>query len=345
MKTYVYTIDLLATQTAVVNPVMTAGAVTEQVTVSASIIQLTDTTSGAITSTLNPDQISHIPMNSRNIASQMLMTTPGLEYGFGGSAGQGTNPGTRMNGLVGEALEFDEDGAPTENRNFGGPNADGQAQYQDADSVQEVRVEASGSGAQYATPGTAVITTKSGTNQIHGSAFWTGRNNSAAGIAKARNNAYNFAVPNYKRNEFGASAGGPVVVPWLYHGKDKTFWFFAFERYSYIYSTSEILPTETTPMIGGDFSGLAQTLLYDPSTTTANAACPTPSTVNGVTKWNTGTPVNNPYCRTPFGNGIEGDPGNNQIPVTRRNALAKIGLRYANTPEYSRYHKPQTAGQ
>ncbi len=324
MKTYVYTLDLLATQTAVVNPVMSAGAVTEQVTVSASIVQLTDTTSGAITSTLDNEQIDHLPMNSRNIASQMLVTTPGLEYGFGGSAGQGTNPGTRMNGLVGEALEFDEDGAPSENRQFGGPNADGQAQYQDPDSVQEVRVEASGGGAEYATPGTAILTTKSGTNQIHGSAFWTGRNNSAAGIAKARNNAYNFAVPNYKRNEFGVSAGGPVIIPWLYHGKDKTFWFVAFERYSYIYSTNEILSTETAGMPNGDFSGLTQTLLYDPSTTTANAACPTPGVVSGKTVWNGGTPVNNPYCRMPFGNGIEGDPGNNQIPVARRNALAKV---------------------
>jgi hypothetical protein len=324
MKTNVYTIDLLATQTAVVNPVLSAGAVTEQVIVSASIVQLTDTSDGAITSTLENQQIDHIPMNSRNIGSEVMVTTPGLEYGFGGSAGQGSNPGTRMNGLVGEAMEFDEDGAPSENRNFGGPNVSGQAQYPDPDSVQEVRVEASGGGAQYASPGTGIITTKSGTNEIHGSAFWTGRNNSAAGIAKNRNNAYNFAVPNFKRNEFGASAGGPVVIPWLYHGKDKTFWFVAFEKYDYIYSTNEILSTETAGMPGGDFSGLTTELLYDPSTTTANAACPTPGVVGGKTVWNGGPTVNNPYCRTPFGNGIEGDPGNNQIPLARRNALAKV---------------------
>ena len=198
-------------------------------------------------------------MNRRNITS--------LDHGdYSGSGvrvwrvgpARGANPGTRMNGLVGEALEYDEDGAPTENRNFGGPNVSGQAQYQDPDSVQEVRVEASGGSAQYATPGTGIITTKSGTNEIHGSAFWTGRNNSAAGIAKARNNAYNAPAPNYKRNEFGASAGGPVVVPWLYHGKDKTFWFVAFEKYDYIYSPNEILATETAGMTNGDFSGLDQ---------------------------------------------------------------------------------------
>ena len=324
MKTYVYTLHLLATQTAVMNPVMEVGAVTQQVTVSGSMVQLTDTTNGSITSTLTNEQINHIPMDGRNTASLVRLTTPGLEYGFGQVTGQGSLPGTRMNGLVGEAMEYVEDGAPTVNRDFGGPNATGQVQYQDPDSVQEVRVEASGAGAQYATPATGVITTKSGTNELHGTAFWTGRNNSAAGIAKARQNPANFAVPNFKRNEFGVSAGGPVVIPKLYHGKEKTFWFFAFEKYDFIYSTDVLGSTETAGMRNGDFSGLTTEQLYDPSTTHADAACPTPGVVNGVTIWNAGPTVNNPYCRTPFGNGIMGDPGNNQIPATSRNALAKV---------------------
>lgn len=155
MKTYVYTLNLLATQTAVVNPVMAVGAVTEKVTVSASMVQLTNTTDGSITTTLENDQINHIPMNGRNISYLTWYTTPGLEPGLGGG-------GTRMNDLPSEALEYVEDGAPTLNRDFGGPNSTSQSQYTDADSVQEVRVEASGGGAQYATPGTAIITTKSG---------------------------------------------------------------------------------------------------------------------------------------------------------------------------------------
>ena len=204
------------------------------------------------------------------------------------------------------------------------PTSTAQAQYTDPDSVQEVRVEASGGGAQYASPGTGIITTKSGTNEIHGTAFYTGRNNSVAGIAKNRNNTSNFAAPNLKRNEFGVSAGGPIVFPGLYHGKNKSFWFVGFERYSYIYSANQIAATETAGMRNGDFSGLATEQLYDPATTTANANCPTPGLVNGKTVWNAGPTVNNPYCRTPFGNGIMGDPGNNQIAAGRRNGLAKV---------------------
>jgi Carboxypeptidase regulatory-like domain len=343
MKTYLYALNLLATQTAVVNPVLSTGAVTQQVTVSGSMVQLTDTSDGAITSTLDNEQINHIPMNGRNTAALAMFTTPGLEYGFGQATGQGSLPGTRMNGLVGEAMEYDEDGAPTENRDFGGPNSTGQVQYQDPDSVQEVRVEASGGGAQYSSPGTAIVTTKSGTNELHGTAFWTGRNNSAAGIARARNNPSNFAVPNLKRNEFGVSAGGPVIIPGLYHGKEKTFWFVAFEKYDDIYTSNVLAATETTGMVNGDFSGLATEQLYDPSTTTANAACPTPGVVNGKTIWNAGPTVNNPYCRTPFGNGIMGDPGNNQIPAGRRNGLSKVVYDGQIPPNISGVTNPKQA--
>ncbi|WP_263367400.1 TonB-dependent receptor [Edaphobacter bradus] len=316
MKTYIYTVELQTAQTAVVNSVMTAGAVTQKVEVSATIVQLTDTDSGAITSVLERERIDQLPMNGRVITSLTQETTPGLENGFG--------PGTRANGLAGEALEYVADGAPLDNRNFGGPNASTHSQYPDPDAIQEVKVEVSGGGAEYATPATGIITTKSGTNQLHGTAFWTGANNSVAGIAKARQNPANFAAPNYKRNEFGVSAGGPVVVPGLYNGKDKTFWFFAFERYSLIQTVNQLYSVDTPAMKGGDFSGLTKTQLYDPSTTTANPACPTPGVVNGVTIWNAGPTVNNPYCRMPFGNGIQGDPGNNKIPLSRLNPVAKI---------------------
>ena len=320
MKNRVYTVELHAAQAAVVDPVMTPGAVTEQVEVSASVVQLTDTDSGAISSVLENERINQLPMNGRKITSLTQETTPGLENGFG--------PGSRANGLAGEALEYVADGAPLDNRNFGGPNVTSQAQYPDADAVQEVKIEMSAGGAQYSTPATGIITTKSGTNQLHGSMFWTGENNSVFGIAKGRQNPSNFAAPNYKRNEFGASAGGPVILPHLYNGKDRTFWFFAYERYSLIQTVNQLYSVDTPAMKGGDFSGLVTSTgpaqLYDPATTAPNSACPTPGVVNGQTVWNGGPKVNNPYCRMPFGNGILGDPGNNQIPLSRRNPVAKI---------------------
>ena len=311
MKTYVYTVGLQTAQKAVVNPVMSTGAVTEQVQVSATVVQLTDTTSGAISSVLERARIDQLPMNGRSITALTQETTPGLENGFG--------TGSRANGLASEALEYVADGAPLDNRNFGGSSASTLAQYPDPDSIQEVKLAVSGGGAEYATPATGIITTKSGTNQLHGTAFWTGSNNSVAGIARARQDPSGRPAPNYKRNEFGISAGGPLTIPGLYNGRDKTFWFLAFERYSLVQTKNQLGYVDTPAMKGGDFSGLTTTQLYDPATTYNSGTAPCPAT---------GKP--NAYCRLPFGNGILGSPGNNQIPLSRLNKLAK--LMYDMTP-------------
>jgi hypothetical protein len=295
MKGYKTSLNLLVAQNAVINPVMSAGAVTQQIVVSADVAQLTTTENGTITATLENTQINRLPMNGRTLITLVGETTPGLE-----------SNGSRANGLMGEALEYVADGVPISNRQFGGMNL-AQTQVPDPDAVQEVRVETTNTGAQYSEPATAIVTTKSGTNSLHGAAFETARNN-AIGIAKNRNNLASFAAPHLVRNEFGASAGGPVIIPHVYHGKDKTFWFYAYERYSYASPTTESAVVPTTAMRTGDFSGYTNgsavfQQLYDPATTRNDPNC-------------NGSGVANPYCRTPF--------VNNQIPVGRLSPTWKI---------------------
>ena len=119
----------------------------------------------------------------RNVLGLAQNTVPGLEGG-----------GTRANGIMQEGMEYSQDGAPMTNRNFGGEANSAQATLPDPDSVQEARFETLNSSAQFATPATVILTTKSGTNQYHGSMFETARNN-FFGIAKARQNPANFAAP------------------------------------------------------------------------------------------------------------------------------------------------------
>ena len=295
MKTDKATVELLVDQHAVVNPVLTAGPVTTQVEVSSDIVQLTTTDSGTIAATLENSRINQLPMNGRNILTLAGMTAPGVEGG------------QRANGLFSEALEYVIDGMAVSNRQFGGESSASQATLPDPDAVQEVRIESTNTGAQYSEPGTAIVSIKSGTNSLHGSFFETARNN-AIGIAKGRQNPANYAAPHLVRNEFGGSAGGPVILPHVYHGKNKTFWFFAYERYSQAAPTNELV---TVPMAGwrtGDFSQLITSAgvlqqLYDPATTTTSANC-------------NGTGVANNYCRAPF--------TNNQIPIGRLAPTTKI---------------------
>jgi hypothetical protein len=280
MQRYEVSVRLQVAQTAVISPLMSAGSVTQQVTVTGDTIQLATYDSGTISSQLDNKRINQLPMNGRNILTLTGITTPGLEAG-----------GTRANGNLAAGIEYVQDGAPLSDRNFGGP-----ATQPDPDSVQEVKIETTNSNAKFATPATAIVTTKSGTNQFHGSIFETARNN-AIGVAKARQDPYNLVAPHLVRNEFGASIGGPILIPKLYNGKNRSFFFFAYERFSNRQFTNQRVNVPTQAMRNGNFSGLVNSngvyqQLYDGITTN-------PST----------------YQRQPF--------VNNQIPMSRLSPLAK----------------------
>jgi hypothetical protein len=268
------------------------GDVAEHVTVTGDAIQLATYDSGTVSTQLDAARIDQLPQNGRNVLGLAQNTVPGVEAG-----------GTRANGLMGEGMEYSQDGAPITNRNFGGESNTAQATLPDPDSVQEAKFETLNSSAQFSTPATVILTTKSGTNGIHGSAFETARNN-AIGIARARQNPANFAAPHFVRNEFGANVGGPIFIPKVYDGRNKSFFFFAYERFSLRQASNELVTVPTVAMRNGDFSGLVngsgiQQIIYDPNTTQAGT-----------------------LQRTPF--------VNNQIPISRESPLAKT--LYAATP-------------
>lgn len=304
METYKRTVDLLVAQNAEIDAKLTTGAVTQQVQVTANDVQLVTTDNGAVTTTLENARINQLPMNGRNIEAQVNMTTPGI--------GGCPEASGCANGGEAPAIEYEVDGANLSNRQFGGLNSGGK-QLVDPDAIQEVRVEDVSTPVQYALPATVILSTKSGTNQLHGTFFETARNNDF-GIARTRNEASNYAQPKYIRNEFGLSAGGPIVIPHLYHGKNKSFWFFAYERYSLAQVAEQNSSVPTVAMRNGDFSGLVNSSnvlqqLFDPNTTGPNTACAEPAADGTAT-------ANNPYCRNPF--------LNNQILLNRESPTAVI---------------------
>jgi len=304
MKTYQRTLELLAAQDAVINFSLSPGAVTQRVQVNANTVQLINTTSGTISATLENQRINQLPMNGRNIITLVNQTTPGLE--------SCPESSSCANGQEGPALEYEVDGATLANREFGGVH-EGAVQMVDPDALQEVHVETDGEGAQFAAPATAILSTKSGTDQLHGTLFETARNN-AFGIARSRSNPSNYVAPQYIRNEFGGAAGGPIVIPHVYNGRKKSFWFFAYERYSLAQSVFQNEKVPTVAMRGGDFSGLTNSSnvlqqLYDPNTTASATSCPEPAADGNA------APASE-WCRTPF--------SNNQIPAGRESPTAKV---------------------
>ncbi len=294
MKKSENTITLANSQVLILNRQLTLGEITEKVTVSGETVQLATYDSGTVNTQLDAARIASLPQNGRNVLGLAQNTVPGLEAG-----------GTRANGLMGEAMEYSQDGAPMTNRNFGSAANTAQSTLPDPDAVQEARFETLNSNAQFATPATVILTTKSGTNQLHGSIFETARNN-YFGIAKARQDPSNLVAPKLIRNEFGGSVGGPIFIPKVYDGKNRTFFFYAYERFSLRQASQQLMYVPTMPMRTGDFSGLINGAgilqqLYDPNTTQSQA---------------------NSYARLPF--------ANNQIPISRISPLAKT--LYAATP-------------
>jgi hypothetical protein len=172
------------------------------------------------------------------------------------------------------------------------------------EAITEFSVDTNGFKAEYGQAGGGVMTfvSKSGTNEYHGNAYEFLRNNAM--------DARGFFAPRravYKQHDFGATFGGPVIIPKLYNGRNKTFFFAAFEAFrNRVGSTDSFFSVPTPEMYNGDFSNLVDQAnrrlqIYDPSTT---------RNVNGT------------FVRDPF--------TNNQVPQSRFSNFAKQVLPFAS---------------
>ncbi len=249
--------DLQTGQTVTVDPKLSVGRVSDTVVVTGATAAIT-TEGMQVADVKDALQIHQLPLNGRQVTN-LFDLIPGVE---GGGA-------ARTNGLKVGSLEIVQDGVSLVDR-FSGSM---QRVQPGLDTIQEFRVETNGSSARYPRPATVTLVTKSGTNELHGSLFETFRSNAAGLRARARQDAGTAA--KLIRNEFGATVGGPVVLPRLYNGRNKTFFFFSYEgnrqRESSFYE--DYVPTAA--MFNGNFSGIFdnngnQTHIYDPLTTDAN---------------------------------------------------------------------------
>jgi len=132
------------------------------------------------------------------------------------------------------------------------------------EAVSEFKVMTNTFDAQFgsASGGVVNLSSKQGTNTYHGSAYDLLKNRVLD--ANSWLNNYQNAVfgpntttkPLDTQNDFGASVGGPVRIPWLYNGKDKTFFFFNYEGFRQVNGGASLLSAPTQAMLGGDFSSL-----------------------------------------------------------------------------------------
>jgi len=118
--------------------------------------------------------------------------------------------------------------------------------------------------------GSIIYVVKSGTNQLHGSGYWFNAQN----FLQARN-FFQGTVPRFNRNEYGGTIGGPILIPHVYDGRNRSFFFFNYNRYSVRAApSSSFITVPTAQEHLGDFSDYKDSSgnlipIYDPATTRA----------------------------------------------------------------------------
>jgi hypothetical protein len=294
-------------QTAQVTVQMSVAGVTEQMTVTAES-PLLETGKADRGTVIDAHRIAELPLQSR---SPMALTTLVAGVTYNAQAiylrpfDNGALADFSMNGGQNRNNDFTLDGAPN-NANQGGNNV---AYIPPADAVQEFKVSTNSYDAQYGRTAGGVVSMslKSGTNSFHGTGYEYYRRKWLDANSFLLNSRNTPKVQHYL-DQYGFEVDGPVQIPGLYNGKNKTFFMFTGEKYREGTPAAQFSSVPTAAMKNGDFSKLVDAqgrpiIIYDPAT---------------------GRDVNGVWTRDPF-------PGN-IIPANRINATAKGMLQYFPDP-------------
>jgi hypothetical protein len=278
-------ITLQVGQTATINFALVVGSITETVTVRTDEALLAG--SGDVGEVVESTRVSELPLNGSNPMA-LLGLSAGATLGAAPHAmrpfddvqatlsinggGQGNNE-IMLDGVSNEAARGDAYQATNGQIGYIAP----------ASAVDEFKIITNPYNAMYgrASGGAVDMTLKTGTNHVHGSVYEYARR-TFLDANTWQNDYYHNPTPPQTRNQYGAELDGPVILPKLYNGRDKTFFTLAFENWS---STDPGTLTTSVPepqWLTGDFSNLTYydpntksylpEIIYDPLTLHANAS-------------------------------------------------------------------------
>jgi hypothetical protein len=302
-------IDLRVDETTTLDVHLEIGQATDSVTVTAESPVLR-TEGASLGNTVSGQSVAELPIVSRD-AITLVQLSPGIQYRSNSALQVYSNDGTSQfgsSGTKGMAV-FLMDGVMNMRVQSDGQVGGSIGFSPSPDAVQQLDVHTNAFDAEYGhTGGGAVsVTTKSGTNQIHSSFYWYLQNKDL-NANPFFNNLSGIPRSEATQNWYGASVGGPVYLPKVYNGINKTHFFFDFEGTRVRGIALNDYLTPTAQQLQGNFSqttnskGAAVTI-YDPSTTVASGSG---------------------YVRSPF-------PGN-IIPQSRFDPVASKMLQYYPAP-------------
>ncbi len=243
-KTLTSQATLRINETLRVDVKLEVGATSDVVSVEADAAGV-ETINATLGSSVTSRPITEMPLNGRDVL-QLALLQPGVIPANAGGTGTFSIAGGRQDSVT-YLLDGGVNNNLLDNSVVVDPNPD---------TIQEFRILTSNYNAEYGrnAGGVVSVVTKSGTNQLHGTAYDYLRND-ALNANSFFNNANRLRKEVLKRNQFGGTVGGPVFIPKIINGKDKFFFFFGYQgqRLSALNTTSKVT-TFTPAELSGDFS-------------------------------------------------------------------------------------------
>jgi hypothetical protein len=309
------------------------GAVTDTVTINAET-QILKTESGEMSHEIDYSDANALPLFSLNGAGGGLgnIRDPLSVVNLLPGATQSTDSVLRINGMPSSSQTIYVEGQDATNGMWRETN---QAVQQGVDAIQEVSIQTSNFAAEYGQAGGGYFnyTMKSGTNQYHGSAYDYYQNeflNAATPFTSeaAPGGGTQHIKNQLRRNDYGFTLGGPLKIPKVYDGKDKTFFFLNFEQFRQStltgtnigtaptsdYLTGNFGPTPTNPF-GSSFPFI-QVNPCAPVSATISAPIAPAACADGVPSYATGTIFDPTTTHTLAGGVVVRNPFPNQVVPT-----------------------------
>ena len=253
-------IVLTINQVALIDAQLTVGSQAESVEVTSAgpVIQTEDSSIGQV---IDSQAIQNTPLNGRLSVMGLIALAPGMQ-GVGAqdqmaTRGMTVAAGTGSRNSYG-GLGITLDGAINKEITL----QRGEPEIPSLDALSQFKVISTGAAAEFNEPTQIIVVSASGGNAFHGSLFEYNRSKGTS--AKSYFNGSKPRAP-YERNEFGGTVSGPILIPHLYHGRDRSFFFFAYEGFKLTQSTATSTQQPTALMRQGIFTEFS-TSIINPAT-------------------------------------------------------------------------------
>src|SRR5215469_12916937 len=226
------------------------GAVTETLEVTAQAVTL-DTDSAAQSQLVSQQQVESLPLNGRNFMQLLLVGAGAVTVGGEqGTMRQGEGNAISVNGGRPEGNNYTLDGLVNTDAALVTP-----AVILSQDAIQEFKVSSGTYSADQGFSATQInIVSKGGTNSLHGAAFWFDRNDAFDARPFPTASIQGAGNPVLRQNQFGFVAGGPIFIPKVYDGRNKSFFMANYEGWRITNGALQGTEMPNPAILGGDFS-------------------------------------------------------------------------------------------